>query len=72
MSIEWVKDRQGREPDVEGARKVVDLLKARGFLTSNAGAYRNIVKLRPPLVFGAEHADAFIDAFADTLDHIAP
>lgn len=67
VSIEWVKDRETREPDVAGAVAVVDALKEKGFLTSNAGAYRNIVKLRPPLVFSQENAEAFIAAFADVV-----
>lgn len=67
ISIEWVKDRDSREPDAEGARKVVDMLKTRGFLLSNAGAYDNIVKLRPPLVFAQAHAELFIDGFEDVL-----
>ena len=70
VSVEWVKDRQNFEPDVEGAMQVVDGLKARGFLTSNAGAYRNAVKLRPPLVFSQENAEAFIEAFEDVLDNL--
>ena len=70
VSIEWVKDRQSREPDPAGAVKVVDGLKARGILTSNAGAHGNIVKLRPPLVFAQEHADVFLAAFADVLDSL--
>ena len=70
VSVEWVKDRQTREPDVQGALKIVDMLKTRGFLTSNAGAYRNIVKLRPPLVFAEENARAFVEAFEDVLNHL--
>lgn len=68
VSIEWVVDRTTRTPDVAGAVAVVEQLKARGFLTSNAGAYDNIVKLRPPLVFSQTHAEQFLDAFADVLD----
>ena len=30
---------------------MVNRLKDKGFLTSNAGAYANVVKIRPPLVF---------------------
>lgn len=70
VSIEWVQDRQSREPDVGAALKVVDGLKTRGFLTSNAGAYNNIVKLRPPLVFAQDDAEAFIDAYADVLANL--
>ncbi len=68
VSIEWVTDRRTRTPDAEGAIQVVEQLKARGFLTSNAGAYRNIIKLRPPLVFSEADAAQFLDAFEDVLD----
>jgi 4-aminobutyrate aminotransferase-like enzyme len=70
VSIEWVKDRESRAPDVDGALQVVDMLKQRGFLTSNAGAYDNIVKLRPPLVFTDADASAFLTAFEDVIDHL--
>ena len=67
VSIEWVTDRKTCAPDPAGAAQVVEQLKARGFLTSNAGAYRNIVKLRPPLVFSEADAGQFLDAFEDVL-----
>ena len=51
------------QPDQEGAVEVVNSLKDRGFLTSNAGAFRNVVKIRPPLVFSQDDADAFLTAF---------
>lgn len=68
ISIEWVQDPSSRRPDEAGASQVVDLLKACGFLTSNAGAYNNVIKLRPPLVFSMADAEAFMAAFADVLD----
>jgi 4-aminobutyrate aminotransferase-like enzyme len=43
-------------------------LKDRGFLTSNAGAFNNVVKIRPPLVFSQADAEAFLPAFDATLD----
>lgn len=59
--------RNGREPDVERTVAIVDQLKEAGFLTSNAGAFRNVLKFRPPLVFRHEHADAFLEAFKRVL-----
>ncbi len=47
--------------------RVANALKDRGFLVSNAGAYDNLVKIRPPLVFERRHADLFLEAFADTV-----
>ncbi len=67
VGIDWVIDRDGREPDVAGAVRVANALKDRGFLVSNAGAHDNLVKIRPPLVFERRHADLFLEAFADTV-----
>ena len=50
-------------PDSEAAIDVVNRLKDLGFLTSNAGAFRNVVKIRPPLVFSQADADAFLAAW---------
>ena len=65
IGIEMVK--AGREPDAELAIRIVNALKDRGFLTSNAGAFRNVVKIRPPLVFEHAHAQEFLAAFDATL-----
>jgi 4-aminobutyrate aminotransferase-like enzyme len=67
VGLDWVSDREAKTPDPEGAKRVVERLKDKGFLTSNAGALFNVVKLRPPLVFGREHADLFLTAFEETV-----
>jgi 4-aminobutyrate aminotransferase-like enzyme len=51
------------DPDQDLAIEVVNRLKDRGFLTGAAGALGNVVKIRPPLVFGETHAGAFLEAF---------
>ncbi|MEM1153632.1 MAG: aspartate aminotransferase family protein [Pseudomonadota bacterium] len=67
IGIEWVIDKHSKAPDAEGAQAIVDALKERGFLIGAAGAYDNVLKLRPPLVFEHQHAAAFIDAFRDLI-----
>ena len=67
FGIEMVKDRAGNEPDRERAVDVVNRLKDKGFLTSNAGAFGNVVKIRPPLVFTHENAREFLSAFDEVL-----
>lgn len=67
IGIDWVSDRATREPDPVGAARVANLLKDRGVLLSNAGRHQNVLKVRPPLVFGREHADIFLDAFVDVV-----
>ncbi len=67
IGVEWVSDRAAKTPHRDGAVKVVNSLKNKGFLISNAGALGNILKIRPPLVFKREHADLFLTAFDETM-----
>jgi len=67
IGIDWVLEREGKTPDREGAADVANRLKDKGFLLSNMGSLGNLLKIRPPLVFGREHADLFLDAFEETL-----
>jgi 4-aminobutyrate aminotransferase-like enzyme len=43
--------------DTEAARRVVDSLRDRGVLIGRTGPRENVLKIRPPLVFGEEHVD---------------
>lgn len=67
IGLDWVSDRETKTADPKGAIRVVNKLKDKGFLTSNAGALFNVIKLRPPLVFEREHADLFLNAFEETV-----
>ena len=71
IGVEMVKGGGALEPDSDRAIAVVNKLKDRGFLTSNAGAFRNVVKIRPPLVFGQRDADEFLTAFDATIAEVA-
>lgn len=63
LAVDWVADKATRTPDRDGAKKVVERLKTAGYLISNAGAHRNVLKVRPPLVFNLANADEFFSAF---------
>lgn len=56
-----------REPDSKRAVAICNALKDRGFLTSHAGALHNVVKIRPPLAFKDEHAQAFLGAWDEVI-----
>lgn len=71
IGIEWVADRDSKTPDRSGAVRVVHAMKRKGFLIGNAGAFGNVVKIRPPLVFSRENASAFLTAFEQTLGALA-
>ena len=67
IGVEIARTDAAREPDMDKAVDIINRLKDRGFLTSNAGAYRNVVKIRPPLVFKQSHAEEFLVAFDATM-----
>ena len=69
VGVEMVKP--DGSADVDTTIDVVNRLKDKGFLTSNAGIFRNVVKIRPPLVFRREHADAFLGAWDEVIREIA-
>ena len=70
VGVELVKPADG-SPDMELAKRVINRLKDKGFLTSNAGAFANVVKLRPPLVFSHADAASFLDAWDETIAEVA-
>lgn len=56
------------KPATAATAKVVNGLRERRVLISATGPAANILKIRPPLVFGREHADIFVAALAEALD----
>ncbi len=55
-------------PDAARAGAVVNGLRRRGVLISAAGPHGHVLKIRPPLPFGPDHADLLISALDDTLN----
>ena len=66
--VEMVTDPESKTPDAACAVRLTNMLKDKGFLTSTDGAFNNILKIRPPLVFSRQNADDFLAAFDETLD----
>jgi 4-aminobutyrate aminotransferase-like enzyme len=65
-----VEFRDGDKPATEATARVVNGLRQRRVLISATGPDANILKIRPPLVFGREHADLFLTALKETLDDL--
>jgi 4-aminobutyrate aminotransferase-like enzyme len=70
IGIEMV-DLADASPDMEMAKDIINRLKDKGFLTSNAGAFANVVKIRPPLIFSQAEAAAFLEAWDETIAELA-
>jgi 4-aminobutyrate aminotransferase-like enzyme/Ser/Thr protein kinase RdoA (MazF antagonist) len=67
LGVELVRNRATLEPATEEASYVVDRLRARGILSGVDGPYENVLKLRPPLVFGETDADRFVSTLDEVL-----
>jgi 4-aminobutyrate aminotransferase-like enzyme len=55
-------------PDATAAERVVNSLRDDGILIGRTGRGGNVLKIRPPLVFRDEHADALVEALGRALD----
>lgn len=62
IGLELVRDRVSKEPAPELAAAVVNSLREHSILIGAAGAYGNVLKIRPPLCFSREHADMMLTA----------
>ncbi|WP_217578689.1 aspartate aminotransferase family protein [Mesorhizobium sp. GbtcB19] len=67
VGVEIVKDRDGCEAAPETARAIIEDLKQRGVLVGITGRQRNLLKIRPPMVFSRENADQLAEALGRTL-----
>ena len=67
IGVEIVSDRQHRTADPQATTRIVNGLRERGVLISSAGPQANVLKVRPPLPFGAEHAELFLQTLDDVL-----
>ncbi|MEU9448876.1 aspartate aminotransferase family protein [Streptomyces sp. NPDC048277] len=58
----------GGHPDAGLTGRVVEDLRRRGVLISRVGRHDNVLKIRPPLVFGHDHLTVLVDRLAASLD----
>jgi 4-aminobutyrate aminotransferase-like enzyme/Ser/Thr protein kinase RdoA (MazF antagonist) len=66
IGIELVLDRQLKTPATAVAHLVTERMKEEGIIVGPNGRYDNILKIKPPMVFGREHAELF----TSTLDQV--
>jgi 4-aminobutyrate aminotransferase-like enzyme len=67
LAVEMVRDRASREPAGAEAGRLINLMRERGVLISRVGRFDSVLKLRPPLPFGREHADILLSTLDDCL-----
>jgi 4-aminobutyrate aminotransferase-like enzyme len=54
-------------PAPKEAARIVNILREDGVLISASGREANVLKIRPPLVFGSDHADLLVQSLDDAL-----
>ena len=59
--LEIVRDHETRAPAIEEADRIMNLLRDDGFLLGRTGAFDNVIKIRPPLVFSPDNARMLLE-----------
>ncbi|MFN8020202.1 MAG: aminotransferase class III-fold pyridoxal phosphate-dependent enzyme [Acidimicrobiales bacterium] len=60
LGVDLVADRDTRAPATAFAGEVAERMRARGVLVSTDGPADNVLKLKPPIVFGRHEADVLL------------
>ncbi|KAJ9580175.1 hypothetical protein L9F63_004192, partial [Diploptera punctata] len=68
--IELVKDRETRIPATAEAQHIISRMKEEYILVSSDGPDRNVLKLKPPMVFTHENADHFVKMLDEVLSEM--
>lgn len=71
LAVEFVKDKETKEPDGEFALRLVNALRENRVLISATGPAGNSLKIRPPLPFTRANSDEFLDIFNRTLEQVS-
>jgi 4-aminobutyrate aminotransferase / (S)-3-amino-2-methylpropionate transaminase / 5-aminovalerate transaminase len=69
LAIEFVKDRDTKEPDAALATAVVEGAAERGLLLLKSGIYSNCIRVLCPLVLTDAELDEALDVWEDALQH---
>ena len=67
FAVEMVRDRGAKTPATAETRRIVNAMRERGVLLSRIGPHDNILKIRPPMPFGTEHADLLLSTLGSVL-----
>jgi 4-aminobutyrate aminotransferase-like enzyme len=67
LGVEFVRDRDTREPADLEASWIVNRLKSLGILLSTDGPLHNVIKIKPPLAFSKQDADELLQKLEGVL-----
>jgi 4-aminobutyrate aminotransferase-like enzyme len=70
LGVEMVTDRKTQEPATQAANDISNMMRDNGVLISTDGPFDNVLKIKPPLVFGMKEADIMVDALQMALEKL--
>ena len=70
MAVELVKDRNTKEPAAEEMARLFELTRKHGLVASKSGAYRNILRICPPLCIQMKDVAFFEQAITASFDEL--
>ena len=68
MAVELVKDRGSKEPDPETMARLFENTRENGLVASKSGAYRNVLRICPPLCMQMDDVPVFEEAINRSFD----
>ena len=71
LGVELVRDRRTLEPATSETAELVNLLRDAGVLLSSDGPFDNVLKIKPPMVFGLREADIMADELDRALSRVS-
>ena len=70
LGVELVADRHSLAPAREETPRLLNLIRDEGVLVGSEGQFANILKIRPPMVLGPEHAELAVSAIDRALGRL--
>lgn len=68
--LEIVTEPGGIEPDRDRAGRIAEGMRDAGVLLSTFGAFNNVIKIRPPMVFSKANADLLVNSLDEVLSEL--
>ena len=70
MAVELVEDRKTKAPATEEMARLFELTRKHGLVASKSGAYRNVLRICPPLCIQMEDIAFFEQAINNSFDEL--
>ena len=70
MAVELVRDRDSKEPDAETMARLFEKTREFGLVASKSGAYRNVLRICPPLCTQMQDVEIFEQAINRSFDSL--